>query len=95
MEKSSVFSIGILILSSAVAEDYSKLYDFGSSEIKFPKILKRLNYLKMKGYPDSLTGFLAQLLEVKPENRPDLSLLKKRVEKLFLSKIRTGLSFLY
>ena len=94
-EKSLVFSIGLIVLSVAVSEDFESFYDFEGYGVNFKRILKRVNGLKVNGYPDSFIDILVGCLLKEPGERFRFQYLKAKINKLINPNKRRGFSFFF
>ena len=71
-DKSSVWAIGITILSIIINEDFNNYYNWGTNTLRGGILANRLEIVKNLGYSMQLCQLIEFMLTPNPEARPNL-----------------------
>lgn len=70
LEKSSVFSLGLIILGATTGVSFEYFYDLGQFKIKFNLIQDHLQTMQYLGMSRMIVGFIGNMLNEEPRMRP-------------------------
>ena len=71
-EKSDVFALGVVVLSTIFCTNYLSFYDYEEYKINWTKILEKLMLMKKLDYSRILIGCISNMLNEKETDRPTL-----------------------
>lgn len=80
-EKSTVFSLGLIVLGAATGVSFEYFFDFGAFKMKFNLIHEQLNYMQNLGISRMLVGFVGNMLNEDPLMRPSFSAIHESLQK--------------
>lgn len=81
LEKSTVFSLGLIVLGAGTGVSFEYFFDYGNFKIKFNLIQEQLNYMQSLGISRMLVGFVGNMLNEDPNRRPTFALIYESLEK--------------
>ena len=80
-EKSSVFSLGLIILGATTGVSFEYFIDFGQFKIKFNLIQEHLQTMQYLGISRMMISFIGNMLNEEPRMRPTFQLIQNTLEK--------------
>ena len=80
VEKSEIFSIAVLVLSTIYGEEFQNYYDYASYKIDYKRLYKRLNRLIKLGFNEELCDLMVLMLNEAPNSRPTFEEVIEKLE---------------
>lgn len=86
VEKSEIFSVAMLVVSSAFGEDFREYYNYDDYKVNYKKLYERMDRMINIGYDRKMCELIVEMLDEAPKARPDFEKAHHKLEKLDIEK---------